>query len=131
MYISIKLRKKLILCLLFFLLTTTAVATEYTVKSFPSDQAGASINGEKVIKLEDTVIPYWQFLLWMATVYVSTAVDLLYPKKLVLTIAGYRIVNPGNVLDNPNRSRVYTYIKTKPGAYISEIVEKIGLDREK
>ena len=130
MYISIKLRKKLIICLLFFLLTTAAGATEYTVKSFPSDQAGASINGEKVIKLEDTVIPYWQFLLWLATVYVSTAVDLLYPKKLVFAIAGYRIVNPGNVLDNPSRFRVYAYIKTKPGAYISEIVEKIGLDRE-
>ena len=130
MYISIKLRKKLIICLLFFLLTTTAGAIEYTVKSFPSDQAGASINGEKVIKLEDTVIPYWQFLLWLAIVYVSTTVDLLYPRKLVFAIAGYRIVNPGNVLDNPSRFRVYAYIKTKPGAYISEIVEKIGLDRE-
>ena len=49
---------------------------------------------------------------------------------MVFTIAGYKIVNPVNVLDNQSRFRVYSYIKTKPGAYISEIVEQIGLDRE-
>ncbi|MGB9938909.1 winged helix-turn-helix transcriptional regulator [Methanosarcina sp.] len=127
---SIRLQKKLIIGLLLFLFTVTAGATEYTVKPFPSDQAGASISGEEVIKLEDTVIPYWQFLLWLAIVHVSTAVDSLYPKKLVFTIAGYRIVKPGNVLDNPSRFKIYDYIKTKPGAYISEIVENIGLGRE-
>jgi predicted transcriptional regulator len=63
-------------------------------------------------------------------VFVLTAIDSLYSKKLVFTIAGYRIVNPLNVLDNQSRFRVYAYIKTKPGAYISEIVEQIGLDRE-
>lgn len=125
----IKIQKKLVICLLFFLLTTVAGATEYTIEPFPSDQAGVSINGEEVVQLEVVEIPYWQFLLWLATMYISTAFDLLYP-RLVFTIAGYRIVNPGNVLDNPSRFRVYDYIKTKPGAYISEIVENIGLDRE-
>ncbi|RXA14731.1 winged helix-turn-helix transcriptional regulator [Methanosarcina sp. MSH10X1] len=130
MSISIKLQKKLIACLLFFILIITAGATEYTVEPAPSDQSGASISGEKVIKLEDMVIPYWQFLLWLAAVHISTAADLLYPKRLVLTIGGYRIVKPGNVLDNSSRFRVYGYIKTKPGAYIGEIVEKLGLNRE-
>jgi len=126
---SIKLQKKLIIFLLFFLLTATAGATEYIVKPAASDQAGASISGENVIKLEVTEIPYWQFLLWLVMANILSAIDMLYHTKLIFAIAGCRIVGPVNVLDNPNRSRVYAYIKTRPGAYISEIVEKIGLDR--
>ena len=124
-----KFRKKLIICLLFFLLTATAGATEYIVKPAPSDQAGASINGEKVTKFETIPISYWQFLLWLATINVVSAIDILYPARYIFAIAGCRIVSPGNVLDNPSRFSVFTYIKTRPGAYISEIVEKIGLDR--
>lgn len=128
--INIKLQKKFIIfCLLFFLLTATAGATENIIESIPFDQVGVPINGEKVVELEVVEIPYWQFLLWLATVYISTAFDFLYP-RLVFTIAGYKIVNPGNVLDNPSRLSIYTYIKTKPGAYISEIVGNVGLDRE-
>ena len=78
---------------------------------------------------EITVIPYWQFLLWLCMVNILSAIDMLYQTKLIFAIAGCRIVDSVNVLDNPNRSKVYTYIKTRPGAYISEIVEKIGLDR--
>ncbi|WP_292373032.1 winged helix-turn-helix transcriptional regulator [Methanosarcina sp. UBA411] len=130
MFTSIKLEKKLIFCLLFFLLTTTAEATEYIVSPAPSDQVGASINGEKVVKLEDTVIPYWQFLLWLAAMQIVSIIDiLLYLAKLILVILGFRIVDKGNVFDNPNRSSIYTYIKTKPGACIGEIVEKTGLGR--
>lgn len=125
----IKLQKKLIICLLFFLLTATAGATEYIIEPISSDQVGVPINGEEVIELEVTEIPYWQFLLWLATVQVITAIDLSCPGRLIFAVAGYRIVGPVNVLDNPSRSRVYTYIKTRPGAYISEIVEQIGLDR--
>jgi predicted transcriptional regulator len=130
MPISIKLQKKIIICLLFFLLVTIAGATKYTEKPFPSDQPGAPINGEKVTEAENTVIPYWQFLLWLVIVHFSTTIDLFYHKKLVFTIAGYRTINSRNVLDNPSRFKVYSYIKTKPGAYISEIVGNIGLDRE-
>ncbi len=126
----IKLQKKLIICFLFFfLLTSTAGATEYRMDSIPNDQVGVPIDGEEVIPLKVVEIPYWQFLLWLATVQVLAAIDLLYPGRLIFAVAGYRIVGPVNVLDNPSRSRVYTYIKTRPGAYISEIAEQIGLDR--
>jgi predicted transcriptional regulator len=99
------------------------------MKSIPAEQVGVSINGEEVVELEDTVIPYWQFLLWLAAVQAVAAVDVLRPSRLIFALGGYRTVGSVNVLENPSRSRVYTYIKTKPGAYISEIVEKIGLDR--
>lgn len=132
MFTSIKLEKKLISCLLFFLLVTTARATEYTVTPFPSDQSGASINGEKVVELEVTQIPYWQFLLWLAAMQILSMIDvILYSTKLIFMILGFRIVDRGNVLDNPNRSSIYTYIKTKPGSCIGEIVEKTGLGKGK
>lgn len=97
------------------LLTSTARATECIVEPVPSDQFGVPLHGEKVVDLEVIEISYWQFLLWLAMVYVSTAIDLLYPRKLVLAITGYRIVNSGNVLDSPIRFRIYNYIKAKPG----------------
>ncbi len=129
----IELQKKLILCLLFFSFVTlisTSEAHEYIVEPISSDQVGVPINGEEVTKLEVAETPYWQFLLWLGTMYILATVDLFYPRKLFFSIVGYRIVNPGNVLENSSRFRVYGYIKTKPGAYISEIVEHIGLDRE-
>jgi predicted transcriptional regulator len=114
----------------FFFITSIAGATECLVETIPSDQVGVPLHGEKVVEVEVIEIPYWQFLLWLATVYISTAIDLLYPTKLIFAITGYRIVNSGNVLDCPIRFRIYTYIKAKPGVYISEIVERIGLNRE-
>ena len=124
-----KFQKTLTICLLFFMLAPAAGAAEDVIESIPSDQFGVPVDGEEVIPLEVTEIPYWQFLLWLAAVQVLTAVDLLYPGRLFFAVAGYRIVGPVNVLENPTRSRVYTYIKTRPGAYISEIVEQVGLDR--
>jgi predicted transcriptional regulator len=127
---SVKLQKMLIICILLsFLLTATARAAENVRVSMPADQFGVAADGEQVIELETIEIPYWQFLLWLVTMNVLAVIDLTYFKRLIFTVAGYRIVDPGNVLENPSRSRVYTYIKTKPGAYISEIVEQIGLDR--
>jgi len=109
---------------------TLAGATESLIKPIPFNQVGVPFNNEDhVIDLEAVEIPYWQFLLWLATVQVLTSVDLLFPARLILAITGYRIVDPSNILDNPSRSKVYAYIKTRPGAYISEIVEQIGLDR--
>ena len=126
---SIKLQKKLIVCLLFSLLTATVGATEYVVSPAPNDQAGVSIKGEEVTQIKDFTI-YWQFLLWLLMMHVLSVIDiLLYLAKLIFAILGFRIVDKGNVFDNPNRSSIYTYIKTKPGACISEIVEKTGLDR--
>lgn len=127
--IIFKLQNKLILFLLFIFLIETAEATEYIIEPIPDDQFGVPINGEKVVELQVIEIPYWQFLLWLAIVYISTAFDFLYT-RLIFSIAGYKIVNPGNVLDNPSRLSIYTYIKNKPGAYISEIVGNVGLDRE-
>jgi len=128
--IIFKLQNKLILFLLFIFLIATAEATEYTVEPIPLDQFGVPVNGEKVVEVQVIEISYWQFLLWLATVNILTAVDLLYSKRIIFSIAGYKIVNSRNVLDNPSRLNIYTYIKTNPGAYISEIVGNIGLDRE-
>ena len=129
MFTSIKLKKKLIVCLLFFLLTSTAGATEYIVKPAPSDQAGASIKEEKVIELEDFTV-YWQFILWLSIINVLSATGiLLYTSKLIFAIVGFKITEYANVFDNPNRSSVYAYIKVKPGAYISEIADNIDLNR--
>jgi len=127
---STKLKKKLIVCLLFFVLITRAGATEYTVSPFPSDQSGASLTGEKVIELEVTEIPYWQFLLWLAVMNILSTVDLLlYPAKLIFAILGFKVTGRVNVLDNPKRLSIYEFIKASPGTYFSEIVEKMGLDR--
>ncbi len=128
-FTSIKLEKH-IFFLLFFLLVTTARATEYTVSPFPSDQSGASINGEKVVELEVTQIPYWQFLLWLAAMHILSIIDIiLYFTKLIFVVLGFKIVDKRNILDNPDRFSIYTYIRAKPGAYIGEIVEKTGLGR--
>ncbi len=126
---SINLRRLCLLCFLFSFLVLIAGATEYVVSPAPSDQFGVSIAGEDVQVIEAIEITYWQFILWLVMANVSSAIDTLYNIKLIFAIAGCRIVDPVNVLNNPNRSKVYTYIKTRPGAYITEIVEKIGLDR--
>ena len=76
-FTSIKLKKKLIFCLLFFFLTTTAEATEYIVSPAPGDKFGESINGEKVVELEVTQIPYWQFLLWLAAMQILSIMDVI------------------------------------------------------
>lgn len=129
-FTSTKLKKKLFVCLLFFLLITRAGATEYIVSPFPSDESGTSLAGEEVIELEVTEIPYWQFLLWLAVMNILSAVDiLLYPAKFIFAILGFRITGRINVLDNPKRFSIYEYIKINPGVYFSELVEKTGLDR--
>lgn len=128
-FTSTKLEKKLIICLLFFILATTAEATEYTVSPFPSDQSGASINGEEVIELKDFTV-YWQFLLWLALMHVLSIIDiLLNPAKLIFAILGFRIVDGVNVLDNPARDSIYAYIKANPGVCFSDIAKSMGLNR--
>lgn len=127
---NIKFKKLIIIFLLLFFLTKTAYASEYIVTPCLNDQAGVSVSGEKVVKLEDTIEPYWHFLLWLAMMQIISAIDtLLLPTKLILIITGFRITEHTNMFDNQNRLSIYTYIKNRPGAYIGEIVEKIGLDR--
>jgi predicted transcriptional regulator len=129
-FTSIKLQKKLTICLLFFILVTTAKATEYTVSPFPSDQSGASIHGEKVVKLEDTVIPYWQFLLWLAAMQILSVIDvILYFTKFIFIILGFRAADhPGTVL-TLKRKYIYAFIKACPGTCISEIESDINMSR--
>lgn len=129
MFTSVKLQKKLTIFLLFFLLTATAGATEYIVKPVPSDQVGASVNGEEVVLLKDFTV-YWQFLLWLAIMQILSVVDMLIlPAKFLFAILGFRITERADVFENSNRARIYEYIKTRPGAYLSEIIEKAGIDR--
>jgi len=128
-FASIEFKKKIVGCLLFFLLTTTAGATEYIVSPAPSDQAGVSINGEEVVLLRDFTV-YWQFLLWLAVMNALSAADvLIFPTKLIFAILGFRITKHADIFDNSNRARIYKYIITRPGAYLSEIVEKSGIDK--
>jgi predicted transcriptional regulator len=54
---------------------------------------------------------------------------LLLPAKLIFVILGFRITERADILDNSSQSKVYAYIKTMPGIYISEIVNKVGLNR--
>ncbi|HIH94195.1 TPA: winged helix-turn-helix transcriptional regulator [Methanosarcina acetivorans] len=129
MFTSVKLQKKLTIFLLFFLLTATAGATEYIVKPVPSDQVGASVNGEEVVLLKDFTV-YWQFLLWLAIMQILSVVDMLIlPAKFLFAILGFRITERANVFENSNRARIYEYIKTRPGAYLSEIIENAGIGR--
>jgi predicted transcriptional regulator len=129
-FTSTKLEKKLIVCLLFFLLTTTAEATEYIVSPAPGDQAGVSINGEEVVKLEDTVIPYWQFLLWLAAMQFLSVIDiLLYPAKLIFAILGFRVADHSNAIGVLKRKYIFSFIKASPGTCISEIANNMGLNR--
>jgi predicted transcriptional regulator len=117
-------------CFFSLLFVSTAEATEYVVSPAPNDEFGVSVAGEKVVELEVTQIPYWQFLIWLAAMQILSIIDvLLYLAKLIFMVLGFRIVDKGNILDNPDRSSIYTYIKTKPGACIGEIIKKTGLGR--
>jgi predicted transcriptional regulator len=127
--VNIRLRNKLVICLLLFLLIATVGAIGYIVGPASGDHVRALIDGWWEIKLEAIEILYWQFLFSLSTMQVSAAFEMLFSTKLFFVIAGCLIIDPENVLNNPSRFRIYTYIKNKPGAYISEIVEKAGLDR--
>lgn len=129
MFTSIKLKKKLVVCLLFFLLTSTAGATAYIVKPAPNYQAGASINGVKPIESE-IFTTFWQVIISIFTVHLLLSkYALLYLRKIVFTITGFKITEYVNLLDNPCRNSIYAYIETRPGACFTEIVENTGLNR--
>lgn len=129
MFTSIKPEKKLIACLLFFLLISTAGATEYIVTPANNDEAGVSVNGEEVVLLKDFTV-YWQFLLWLAAMQILSVIDiLLYPANLIFTILGFRIVDHSNAAGVLKRKHIYAFIKASPGICISEIANNMGLNR--
>lgn len=129
MFMGTKLKRKLILCLLFFFLISTAGATEYIVTPATTDQAGASFHGEKVVKFEDFTV-YWQFLLWLAVMNIPSVIDIILSStKLVFALLGFRIVDHSNAAGILKRKHIYAFIKTCPGTCISEIANNMGLNR--
>lgn len=123
-------RRIYLLCFFSLFLILTAEATEYIVTPAPGDEFGISVTGENVQIVEDTIEPYWHFLLWLAVMQLLSVIDiLLYHTKLIFTILGFKITDHTNLLDNPKRNLIYSYIETNPGAHISEIVNNIGLNR--
>lgn len=129
MFTSIKLGKKLIVCLLFFLLISTAGATEYIITPAKNDEAGVSVNGEEVVLLKDFTV-YWQFLLWLAAMQILSIIDiLLCPSKLIFTILGFRVADHSNAAGVLKRKHIYAFIKASPGTCISEIANNMGLNR--
>ena len=123
-------RRIYLLCFFSLFLILTAGAVEYIVTPAPGDEFRISVTGENVQIVEDTIEPYWHFLLWLAVMQLLSVIDiLLYHTKLIFTILGFKITEHTNLLDNPNRNLIYSYIETNPGAHISEIVNKIGLNR--
>ena len=123
-------RRIYLLCFFSLFLILTAGAMEYIVTPAHGDEFGISVTGENVQIVEDTIEPYWHFLLWLAVMQLLSVIDiLLYHTKLIFTILGFKITEHTNLLDNPNRNLIYSYIETNPGAHISEIVNNIGLNR--
>jgi predicted transcriptional regulator len=128
-FTSTKPGKKLIACLLFFLLISTAGATEYIVSPAQNDEAGVSVNGEEVVLLKDFTV-YWQFLLWLAAMQILSVIDiLLYPVKLIFAILGFRIVDHSNAAGVLKRKHIYALIKASPGTSINDIANNMGLNR--
>ncbi len=129
MFTSTKLERKLIVCLLFFLLVSTAGAKEYIVTPATTDQAGVSVNGEEVVLLRDFTI-YWQFLLWLAAMQIISMIDiLLLPSKLIFAILGFRVADHSNAVGVLKRKHIYAFVKACPGICINEIANYMDLNR--
>ena len=125
-------RRRTFLLFFFFLvlvLVSTAGATEYTVRPFPSDQFGASLTGEDVQEIEVKPIPYWMFLLMLGFAQVTSTPEFLYPIKFVPVLSGCKRMGRSNALANLNRERLYDFIKSCPGTCFSEIIKKTRLNR--
>ncbi|KKG18508.1 ArsR family transcriptional regulator [Methanosarcina sp. 2.H.T.1A.6] len=118
--------------LLFFslYLIMAAGATEYIVSPAPGDEFGVSVAGEDVQILEDTVIPYWQFLLWLAIMQILSVIDiLLFSTKLIFAILGFRLVDHSNAVGVMKRKNIYAFIKANPGICVSKIANCMDLNR--
>ncbi|MDY9927310.1 winged helix-turn-helix transcriptional regulator [Methanosarcina sp.] len=108
----------------------TAEATEYIVSPAAGDEFGVSVAGENVQIVEDTVIPYWQFLLWLVAMNVLSVIDiLLLPAKFIFAILGFRVADHSNAVGVIKRKNIYAFIKASPGTCISEIANYMDLNR--
>ncbi|WP_011308274.1 winged helix-turn-helix transcriptional regulator [Methanosarcina barkeri] len=122
-------RRLCLLCFLSLYLIVTAEATEYVVSPAPNDEFGVSVAGEEVTQVRDFTV-YWQFLLWLAAMQILSIIDvLLHLAKLIFVVLGFKIKGQANEPGSSSQSKVYDYIKTRPGTYISDIVNKLNLNR--
>lgn len=118
-------------CIFSLLFVSTTEATEYVVSPAPNDEFGVSVDGEKVVELEVTQIPYWQFLLWLAAMQILSIIDvILYFTKLIFVILGFRVVDHPNAVGILKRKHIYAFIKACPGTCTNEIASNIDLNRE-
>ena len=93
-------------CFFYLLFVSTAEATEYVVSPAPNDEFGVSVAGEKVVELEVTQIPYWQFLLWLAAMQILSIIDLLlYFAKLIFVVLGFKITEQANEPESSKQNR--------------------------
>ena len=128
--ISIGAARTLLVCLLFLLLISTSVAaTEYTVRPCLNKEPGVSVAGEEVRELEVKTMPYWMFLLWLASMQITPATEILFSARFLYVLGGYRRIHRSNVLENTNRDRIYNFISSNPGTYPNEIIKEIGVNK--
>ena len=128
--ISTKAARTLLACLLFLLLISTLVAaTEYTVRPCLNEEPGVSVAGEEVRELEVKTMPYWMFLLWMISMQITPAPEILFSARFLYVLGGYRRIYRSNVLKNTNRDRIYGFVSSNPGTYPNEIIKETGLNR--
>ena len=128
--ISTKAARILLACLLFLLLISTlAAATEYTIRPSLSKEPGASVAGEEVRELEVKTMPHWMFLLWMVSMQITPATEILFSARFLYVLGGYRRISRSNVLKNTNRDRIYGFVSSNPGTYPNEIIKETGLNR--
>jgi predicted transcriptional regulator len=128
--ISTKTARILLTCLLFLLLISTSVAaTEYTIRPSLSKESGASVAGEEVRELEVKTMPYWMFLLWLISMQITPATEILFSVRFLYVLGGYRRIRRSNVLNNANRDQIYGFINSNPGTYPNEIVKETELNK--
>ncbi len=128
--ISTKAARTLLVCLLFLLLISTSVAaTEYTVRPCLNEEFGVSVNGEEVREIEVIPIPYWMFLLWLISMKIAPATEILFSARFLYVLGGYRRIHRSNVLDNTNRGQIYGFISSNPGTYPNEIIKETELNK--
>jgi len=128
--ISTKAARIFLACLLFLLLISTSVAaTEYTVRPCLNEEPGVSVAGEEVRELEVKTMPYWMFLLWLASMQITSAPEIQFLARFLYVLGGYRRIYQSNVLKNTNRDLIYGFVSSNPGTYPNEIIKETGLNR--
>jgi predicted transcriptional regulator len=87
------------------------------------------VAGEEVRELEVKTMPYWMFLLWMASMQITPATEILFSARFLYVLGGYRRICRSNVLKNTNRDRIYGFINSNPGTYPNEIIKETEINR--